>query len=204
MYLLTIGAVSLSPEKPFTWASGLKSPIYCDNRRTLGHLTVRRRIAEGFARYIQDAALAPDVIAGTATAGIPHAAWLADRMTLPMAYIRSKPKAHGHGNQIEGYLKAGNRVVVVEDLISTGMSSMAAVRAVQAAGAEVSALVAIFSYGLPQAEEQFRDAGFPVFTLTTFATLLDVTRGKDRLNPLEIESLRQWQQDPQAWSDAQG
>ncbi len=200
--LLAIGAVSLSPEAPFTWASGLRSPIYCDNRLTMAHPPVRRRLAEGFAALLRRHGLTPGVIVGTATAGIPHAAWLADRLDLPLAYVRAQPKAHGRGNRIEGRIAPGQRAVVVEDLISTGRSSMAVVEAVQAAGAHVEALLAVFSYGLPAARALFEQAGVPCYTLTGFETLLAVAEAEGRLSPEALHSLRAWQQDPQAWSDA--
>lgn len=199
--LLRIGAVTLSPGSPFTWASGLRSPVYCDNRMTLGHPDVRRRIAEGFRDAIVTHALAPDVIAGTATAGIPHAAWLADRLALPMAYVRSKPKEHGRSRQIEGPLPAGSRVVLVEDLVSTGMSSLAAVQALRDAGAAVAAVVAIFSYGLPSAGRAFAGDGVPLFVLTTFADLLAAAERTGRIDAAEAASLRAWHTDPQGWSD---
>ncbi len=200
--LLAIGAVSLSPEAPFTWASGLRSPIYCDNRLTMAHPPVRRRLAEGFAALLRRHGLTPGVIVGTATAGIPHAAWLADRLDLPLAYVRAQPKAHGRGNRIEGRIAPGQRAVVVEDLISTGRSSMAVVEAVQAAGAHVEALLAVFSYGLPAARALFEQAGVLCYTLTGFETLLAVAEAEGRLPPEALRSLRAWQQGPQAWSDA--
>lgn len=196
--LLALGAVSLSPDAPFTWASGLRAPIYCDNRLTLAFPAVREAIAGGFAEIIRTEQLRPHTIVGTATAGIPHAAWLADRLQLPMAYVRSKPKAHGQSNQIEGRIVAGQRVVVIEDLISTGGSSLAVVEALRAVEAEVAALLAIFSYGLPMAVERFAEANVRVHTLTDFETLLDVAQG---LPDGARATLRAWQVDPQDWSD---
>lgn len=200
--LLAIGAVSFSPERPYTWASGLRSPIYCDNRITLSYPTVRRAIAAGFQAVVEAQALAPDAVVGTATAGIPHAAWLADRLDLPMAYVRAKAKEHGRGNRIEGRLAGEPRVVVVEDLVSTGMSSVAVVDELRAAGVEVAAVLAIFSYGLPVAAEQFAAAGVPLHTLTTFDVLLDVARVAGALGPDVVVSLQAWRRDPQAWSQA--
>ena len=203
-HLLDIGAVALSPDEPFTWASGLKSPIYCDNRLTMAYPPIRRDLTSGFARLIHEHHLAPEVIVGTATAGIPHAAWLAEHLDLPMAYVRSQPKGHGRGNQIEGKLEAGQRVVVVEDLVSTGMSSMAVVQAVREVGVEVAALLAIFSYGIPQATAQFTEADVPFYTLTDFDTLLEVAREQGVLSPEALRSLQAWQQDRFGWSEAHG
>lgn len=203
-HLLNIGAVALSPNEPFTWASGLKSPIYCDNRLTMAYPPVRRDLTEGFASITMQQAFTADVIVGTATAGIPHAAWLAHHLDLPMAYVRSKPKAHGRGNQIEGKLEAGQRVVIVEDLVSTGMSSLAVVRAVREVGVEVTALLAIFSYGLPQSVAQFSAAGVPLYTLTDFETLLDVASEQGSLSPDALRSLQAWRFDPPGWSLAHG
>lgn len=199
--LLRIGAVLLRPEEPFTWASGLRSPIYCDNRLTLSEPDVRGRLTDGFLAVLDRQGLAPDVIAGTATAGIPHAAWLADRLGLPMVYVRSSAKEHGRGNRIEGRLPEGARVVLVEDLVSTGGSSLAAVEALQKAGAEVPAVVAVFSYGLPRAEAAFRAAGVPLYTLSDYDALLDAARSEGRLDEDALATLRAWRENPQVWSD---
>ncbi|GIV60912.1 orotate phosphoribosyltransferase [Rhodocaloribacter litoris] len=199
--LLEIGAVVLAPERPFTWASGLRAPVYCDNRLTLAYPPVRRRIAEGFHTLLQAQGLAPEAVVGTATAGIPHAAWLAERLDLPMAYARAKPKAHGRGNQVEGRIEAGQRVVVVEDLVSTGGSSVAVVEALQAVGADVLAVLAIFSYRLPAAEAAFAAAGVPLFTLTDFDTLLATARARGALAPEAVAVLEAWRQDPERWSN---
>lgn len=203
-HLLDIGAVALSPDEPFTWASGLKSPIYCDNRLTMAYPTVRRDLTRGFASLLREHHLAPEAIVGTATAGIPHAAWLAAHLDLPMAYVRSKPKAHGRGNQIEGKLEAGQRVVVIEDLVSTGMSSMAVVQAVREAGVEVAALLAIFTYGIPQATLQFAESDVPFYTLTDYDTLLNVAREQGSLSPEALRSLQAWRFDPPGWSESHG
>jgi orotate phosphoribosyltransferase len=200
--LLRIKAVGFSPDAPFTWASGLKSPVYCDNRLTLAWPDVRARIAAGFGALIQAAGWQPEVIIGTATAGIPHAAWLADRLQLPMAYVRSKPKDHGRGNQIEGRVEAGQQGVIVEDLVSTGMSSLAVVQAVREAGVAVLGVVAIFSYDLPVARQAFAAAQVPLRPLLTFADLLSVAQAEALLSPDALASLQAWHADPQAWSDA--
>ncbi len=200
--LLAIDAVTLAPDRPFTWASGRKAPIYCDNRLTLAHPAVRRRIRDGFVALLQAHALTPDVIAGTATAGIPHAAWLAERLDLPMVYVRSQPKAHGRRNQIEGRLEPGQRVVLIEDLISTGGSSLEAVAALREAGAEVLAVLGIFTYGFPAAAAAFEAAGVPLYTLTSYPTLVEVAAEAGTFDAAALAALRSWQQDPVGWSEA--
>lgn len=202
--LLQIGAVSLSPDDPFTWSSGMASPIYCDNRMTLGFPRVRSAICDGFHHIATDGTRPVDVIAGTATAGIPHAAWLADRLSLPMAYVRGSAKSHGQKNRIEGIVEPGDRVLLVEDLISTGGSALSAVKALQEAGAEVVSVCAIFTYELDVAAEAFADADVLLHTLTDFSTLLDVARREHDLGESAIESLEEWRRDPQAWSAAHG
>ena len=147
--LLNIKAVKLSPEEPFTWASGIKSPIYCDNRLTISYPEIRTRIAKGIAALIKEQYPDAQVIAGTATAGIPHAAWVAEELNLPMIYVRSKPKDHGRGKQIEGVLAPGAKTVVIDDLLSTGGSVLKAVSAAKNEGADVVGVCAIFSYQLP-------------------------------------------------------
>jgi len=198
--LLSIGAVTFSPKRPFSWASGLRSPIYCDNRRTMGFPVIRRAITSGFALTLSHESLSPTRIVGTATAGIPHAAWLADSLGLPMAYVRSKAKAHGKGNQIEGPLEVGETVVVIEDLVSTGMSSVAVVKALQQFGVKVGAVLAIFSYGLPQAKTAFSQANVELHTLTNFEAMLTVAQGTGALNPDAVTSLMAWHCDPVGWS----
>ncbi|CEH32067.1 orotate phosphoribosyltransferase [Aneurinibacillus migulanus] len=197
--LLDIDAVALRPDEPFTWTSGIKSPIYCDNRMTMSYPEVRQLIYRSFAAQIREKYGEAQVIAGTATAGIPHAAWVAEEMGLPMAYVRSKPKGHGKGNQIEGRLAAGAKVIVIEDLISTGGSSIEAARAVQEAGGEVLAVLAIFSYQFPTAEQAFAEAGFTFETLSNYTTLLDVAKEKGTIRPEQIETLKAWRENPQAY-----
>jgi orotate phosphoribosyltransferase len=198
--LLTIGAVSFAPDRPFTWASGLKAPIYCDNRLLISYPHVRRSIVEGFLQLLHQHRLEPEVIAGTATAGIPHAAWLADRLDLPLVYVRSQAKTHGQGRQIEGRLEAGQRVVLVEDLISTGGSSLTAVEALLAADGRVEAVLAIFSYGFPEAQERFAQLGIPCYSLTNLTALLEVAQTHGLLTEETAQLLAQWQQDPYSWS----
>ncbi len=203
--LLSIDAVSLRPHDPFTWSSGLAAPIYCDNRQTLAHPSVRERIADGFAEAVREYDGTSLTVAGTATAGIPHAAWLADRIEAPMAYVRDSAKGHGQGRRIEGARPgAGDEVVVVEDLISTGRSALNAVAAVRETGANVSSVLAIFSYGLDAAATAFREAGVPCHVLTTFPVLLDVARRQHSLSADAEALLNDWQADPEAWSHEHG
>ncbi|AJY76394.1 orotate phosphoribosyltransferase [Paenibacillus beijingensis] len=197
--LLDIEAVALRPSEPFTWTSGLKSPIYCDNRLTMSYPEVRELIAEGFAALIREQYPDAEVIAGTATAGIPHAAWVAQKLNLPMVYIRDKAKGHGKQNQIEGRVQAGQKVVVIEDLISTGGSSLKAALAVREAGATVSAVLAIFSYQFPQAGQAFADAGMPLATLSNYSALIEVAAQRGIVREGEIASLQAWREDPQSY-----
>ncbi len=199
--LLRIGAVSLNPSVPFTWASGLRSPIYCDNRLTMAYPAVRDAICEGFVGMLDREGIKPEVVVGTATAGIPHAAWLADRLGLPLAYVRARPKEHGRKNRIEGIVSPGQRAVIVEDLISTGGSSLEAAIAVQETGAHVEAVIAVFSYQLEEAGVSFKEAGVPWFPLVTFELLLDAARDSERLSNADMQTLRAWKTDPKGWSE---
>ncbi|MUK89505.1 orotate phosphoribosyltransferase [Ornithinibacillus sp. L9] len=171
--LLAIKAVQINPEHYFTWTSGIKTPIYCDNRLTMSHPEVRQKITNAFIEMLEALDDQPDVIAGCATAGIPHAAWLADRLNLPMVYVRSKPKGHGKGNLIEGEFKAGQKVIVIEDLISTGGSSIDAAKALQDEGAEIIGVFAIFTYGMKKSIDNFATVNIPFQTITSFDLLLD-------------------------------
>ena len=200
--LLQIGAVRLSPETPFTWASGLRSPVYCDNRLTIGHPDVRRRITSGFAEIIHATGIRPEFIAGTATAGIPHAAWLADRLELPMVYVRGKAKGHGTSSRIEGPVVPGGRVVLVEDLVSTGGSSVSALEALREAGFVVEDVLAIYTYGFPRAEEAFAAAEARLHVLTSLESLIDEARAQQFLDQDAIASLEAWRRDPEGWSAA--
>lgn len=190
--LLSIGAVELRPQNPFTWTSGIKSPIYCDNRLTMSSPVVRKQIASGLARNIQEFFPHTEVIAGTATAGIPHAAWVSDVLNLPMVYVRSKAKEHGRGNQIEGKLAAGQKVIVVEDLISTGGSSIDAVRALVAQGCEVLGVVCIFTYNLNRADDLFEEAGIKYISLTNFDALVEVASLEGLINKEDHPQLLEW------------
>ncbi len=203
-HLLRIGAVSLSPSKPYTWASGRLSPVYCDNRLTLGYPDVRADIAEGFASLLKEHRISCDVVVGTATAGIPHAAWLADRTGLPMAYVRGKAKEHGRGNQIEGLAPEGAHAVVIEDLVSTGMSSTAVLEPLDNAGLRVEAVLAIFTYGLPAADEAFRMAGVPLHTLSNFSSLIEVAAESGSFTQEDLASMQAWYRNPARWSADRG
>lgn len=197
--LLDIDAVSLRPDEPFTWTSGIKSPIYCDNRMTMSFPEVRRLIYKGFAQKIREQYPEAQVIAGTATAGIPHAAWVSEELGLPMTYVRSKPKGHGKGNQIEGKLDAGAKVIVIEDLISTGGSSIEAAQAIKEVGGEVLAVLAIFSYQFPKAEAAFAEAGFAFDTLSNYTALLEVAQEKGTIRADQLDALAAWRQNPAEW-----
>lgn len=190
--LLDIEAVSLSPNEMFTWSSGIKSPIYCDNRVTLGYPEVREAIRDGLIQLIEKHFPDVEVVSGTATAGIPHAAYISDKMSLPMNYVRSKSKSHGKQKQIEGALSNNKKVVVVEDLISTGGSSITAVNALREAGADVLGVVAIFTYGLSKADEMFKDAKVPFYTLSHYDELIEVAQAEGKISEADIETLINW------------
>ncbi|WP_191556385.1 orotate phosphoribosyltransferase [Metabacillus idriensis] len=199
--LLKIEAVFLSPNEPFTWSSGLKSPIYCDNRLTLSYPEVRKDIAEGLTKLIREEYPKAEMIAGTATAGIPHAAWVSDLLNLPMCYVRSKPKGHGKGNQIEGKVNEGQKVVVVEDLISTGGSVITAVQALREAGCEVIGVVSIFTYELQKGAEMLAEASISAVSLTDYSSLIDVALNKGSIEKEDLEKLKKWRENPanEAW-----
>lgn len=197
--LLSIKAVSLSPNQPFTWASGIKSPIYCDNRVTMSYPEVRSRIAQGLAQKIHAQFPEVEVIAGTATAGIPHAAWVAQILDLPMVYIRSKAKDHGKGNQIEGRITEGQKMVVIEDLISTGGSVLEACEAAKREGAKVLGVAAIFTYELPKGKENFKHSGLPFLTLTDYSSLIETALETGYIEKNEVELLQEWKEDPAEW-----
>ena len=201
--LLDIHAVTLNPDQPFTWASGLKSPIYTDNRLTISYPEVRQAIFNGMVEQIKLHFSEADVIAGTATAGIPHAAWVAQNMELPMIYLRTKPKDHGQGKQIEGVLKEGQKVVVIDDLISTGGSVLNAVRAVNNAGGKVIGVVSVFTYDLPAAEQNFMANGLKYYSVTDYMTLIKVAKENNQISADHLKSLQEWRKDPLSWSKEQ-
>ncbi|MGX7418732.1 orotate phosphoribosyltransferase [Carnobacterium gallinarum] len=197
--LLEIEAVSLSPNAPFTWASGIKSPIYCDNRITMSYPKVRREIASGLAELIKTNYPDAEVIAGTATAGIPHAAWVAEILDLPMVYIRGKAKDHGKGNQIEGRISNGQKMVIIEDLISTGGSVIDAAVAAKNEGADVIGTAAIFTYELPKGIENFSANQLTFKTLTTYSTLIEVALEMGAIKAEDMTLLQEWKKDPASW-----
>ena len=187
--LLETGAVRIQPDNPFTWASGLRSPIYCDNRVLLSYPEIRTGLVDLMVKVIKDFELC-DTVAGVATAGIPAGTLVADRLKLPFAYVRSKPKEHGRQNLIEGVVQEDAKVLVVEDLISTGMSSLQAVDAIKQVPAHVVGVVAIFQYGLPKATEAFRTAGCPFKTLTDFQTVINVAAEKNLIGHHHLDLLK--------------
>lgn len=197
--LLEIGAVTLRPHQPFTWASGIQSPIYCDNRLTMSYPVIREIIADGFVQMIRTHYPHTSVIAGTATAGIPHAAWVSQKLNLPMIYVRDKAKGHGKENLIEGLVREGQSVVVIEDLISTGGSSLKAVQAVQAAGAHVLAVIAIFTYEFEQASKAFQEADVPLHTLCRYTALIDAAVHRNMIQASDVELLQSWRANPKEY-----
>lgn len=198
--LLDVGAVSLASDKPFVWASGLRSPIYCDNRITLSYPDVRRMIAKALAEMIREYYPTVELIAGTATAGIPQACWVADLLDLPMIYIRSKPKDHGKGNQIEGKYNIGQKVVVIDDLISTGGSVIEASLAARSANLDVLGVVSVFSYQLAKAEENFEAASLRYVSLSDYSSLVEVALSEHVIDHAQMEFLKTWRKDPVLWS----
>ncbi|HRO76055.1 MAG TPA: orotate phosphoribosyltransferase [Crocinitomicaceae bacterium] len=198
-FLLQIKAIKLQPENPFTWASGLKSPIYCDNRKILSYPQVRTFIRQAFSAKIEDTFGKPDIIAGVATGGIPLGALVAQELNLPFVYVRSEAKGHGLGNIIEGDYMEGQSVVVIEDLLSTGGSSLKAVKALREAGLNVKGLVAVFSYGFDEAKENFANADCKYRTLTDYEYLLDVAIDKNYISEDHLNTLREWKNDPKNW-----
>ena len=190
--MLKVGAVELNPTELFTWASGIKSPIYCDTRLTISDVTVRKQIAQGLAQNINEYFPETQIVAGTATAGIPHAAWVSDVLECPMVYVRSKAKEHGRGNQIEGKIAPGQKVVVVEDIISTGGSSITAVEALRAAGCEVAGVVCVYTYNLPRAEQAFEEAGVKYVSLTNFDYLVEAATETGAIKEEDIPFLKEW------------
>lgn len=190
--LLAIQAVALRPNDYFTWTSGIKSPIYCDNRITMSYPSIRREIAAGMIEVIKEKYPAVEVIAGTATAGIPHAAWVSELLDLPMIYVRDSAKKHGKTNQIEGRVLEGQKVVIIEDLISTGLSSLKVAKALREAGAEVLGVVAIFSYELKKAQAAFEEAGVEYITLTNYPVLVEEAVAIDYIHQDDVEKLLEW------------
>lgn len=199
-HLLAIKAIELNPENPFTWASGWKSPIYCDNRKVLSFPKIRQDVKTWLAEAIKSNYDNCDFIAGVATAGIPHATLLADALNLPMIYVRSSAKSHGRKNQIEGDISQGSKCIVVEDLISTGGSALKAVEALKEEGLEVLAVVSLFNYGFEAAKENFKNARVPFYSLSSFKDLLEVAREKNLFSSEQLENIANWRLDPANWS----
>lgn len=198
-FLLQIKAIKLQPNDPFTWSSGWRSPIYCDNRKTLSYPEVRTFIRQGISTLIEDEFSRPDAIAGVATGAIAIGALVAEQMGLPFCYIRSKVKEHGMENLIEGDIKEGSSVVIIEDLVSTGKSSLLAAKALQNAGHDVKGLAAIFTYGFPAARNSFEEAGIELRTLTDYQTLLQQALKQEYVTENDLEALNKWREDPAQW-----
>ena len=198
--LLSIRAIKLQPANPFTWASGWLSPIYCDNRKTLSHPSVRNFIKLELARTIIEKYEGVEVIAGVATGAIAQGAMVAEELNLPFVYIRSTPKDHGLENLIEGDLKPGSKVVVIEDLISTGGSSLQAVKAIRNVGCHVIGMAAIFTYGFPSAVERFKDSKVSLTTLCSYETVLDEALKTEYIDEAEIKTLQEWRRNPAKWT----
>lgn len=197
--LLQIKAIKLEPQQPFTWASGWKSPIYCDNRIILSYPPIRNYVREQFARQIEELYGKPDVIAGVATGAIGIGMLVAEYLNLPFVYVRPEAKGHGRKNQIEGVLQNGQTVVVIEDLISTGNSSLNAVKALQEAKVNIKGMLAIFTYGFDTAEENFKAAGIDLHTLSNYEQLIETALKTNYINASEAETLQGWRQDPSNW-----
>ncbi len=198
--LLQSKAVILQPDKPFTWASGWQSPIYCDNRITLSYPEIRRYITTAFTGVIKSHFPESQVIAGVATGAIAQGALVAGKLGLPMVYVRASAKEHGRRNMIEGRVDPGKKVVVIEDLVSTGGSSLKAVEALREAGVEVTGMAAIFTYGFPVAEHNFSQAGIELITLTDYHTLIEVALDSGEIKQEQVEMLQQWRKDPAGWT----
>jgi len=198
--LLQVGAVKLSPNNPFTWASSWKSPIYCDNRKVLSFPYVRDFIKSEMCNVIFEKFESADMLAGVATAGIPWGAMAADQLKLPYIYVRPKPKEHGLGNQIEGAYDTTNKILVIEDLISTGKSSLQVVDVLRNEGLGVVGMVSIFNYGFTLADEAFKAAGVPYYSLTNYASLIDLAVEKGEVDSKTQETLMQWRESPSTWN----
>lgn len=199
--LLEIKAVTLSPKNPYRFVSGILSPIYTDNRLLMGYPLKRKEITIYMAHLIKDLVLEPDVIAGTSTAGIPPAAWLAELLNLPMIYVRGEKKEHGKGRQVEGLLKKGANVVLIEDLISTGKSSLSTIEAIRQEGGKINTCLAFFSYGLSDSEKAYKNKKVELYTLTSLDTLTDLAVGMRLISPKEKSVVMLWQKDPWGWEE---
>ncbi len=198
-FLLQIKAIKLQPNNPFTWASGIKSPIYCDNRISLSHPTVRTFLRQAYCDAILEQFGKPELIAGVATGGIAQGALVAQELGLPFVYVRSEAKSHGMGNQIEGYYEKGQKVVVIEDLISTGKSSIQAIQAMKDGGLEIQGLVAIFTYGFQESVENFKAIDCPIVTLSNYDFLIEEAKSQNYIEAADIDQLLRWKSNPREW-----
>jgi orotate phosphoribosyltransferase len=198
-YLLQVKAIRLQPEAPFTWASGWKSPIYCDNRITLSYPKIRTFIRQALVKAIEEKYGKPEVIAGVATAAIAQGALVAEAMGVPFVYVRSSAKDHGRQNLIEGEIKSGQSVVVIEDLVSTGQSSLKAVNALREAGCDVKGMIAVFTYGFPAAEENFKKENCPLVTLCDYSILLEKAVETKSIDEKHLDTLNKWRESPESW-----
>ena len=201
LHLLKINAIKLSPEKPFTWASGLHSPIYCDNRLALSYPAIRDFIRQELTKAVKENFSDAGLVVGVATAGIPQGVLVAQALNLPFAYVRSSAKAHGMTNRIEGFIKKGQNAVVVEDLVSTGKSSLTAVEALRDAGINVKGMVSVFTYDLPVARENFEKAHCQLVALSDYPHLMDVALSNNFIGNAMLNSLYAWRNDPKKWSE---
>ncbi|HEY9176684.1 MAG TPA: orotate phosphoribosyltransferase [Flavipsychrobacter sp.] len=196
---MQIKALQINLQQPYTWASGWKSPVYCDNRKVLSYPYIRDFVKSELANMVLEHFPDAEVIAGVATAGIPHGTMAADLLKLPLIYVRSKPKEHGMGNQIEGVLQQGQKVVVIEDLVSTGKSSLQAVDAIREAGGEVIGMCALFTYGFDAAAEAMEKAGVPLHTISNYTALMEIAEEQSLITAEQKQSLEEWRKDPASW-----
>lgn len=196
---MQIKALQINLQQPYTWASGWKSPVYCDNRKVLSYPYVRDFVKSELANMVLEKYPDADVIAGVATAGIPHGTMAADLLKLPFIYVRSKPKEHGMGNQIEGVLQPGQKVVVIEDLVSTGKSSLEAVEAIRKAGGDVVGMCALFTYGFDAASQAMEAAGVPLHTISNYSALMEVAEEQALISSEQKQSLEEWRVSPSTW-----
>lgn len=201
--LFNIGSVIIRPNKPFRYDSGILSPIYVDNRLTISFPKERRLIINSMVKKIKEIGI-PDAVAGTATAGIPHAAFIAQKLNIPMVYVRPKPKDHGKGNQVEGTFKRGQKVIVIEDLVSTGGSSIRVVKALRKMGAKVNTEVCIFAYGIKEADKNFKNNKVKLHALTNFKTATEIAEKQGLLKKEQIEAILDWAKDPKKWGKKMG
>ncbi len=197
--LLHINTIKVQPNNPFTWASGWKAPIYCDNRKIMSYPEERTFICEQFCKIIREKYPQAEVIAGVATGAIAHGMLVAQELGLPFIYVRAKPKDHGLENLIEGDMKAGQKIVIIEDLVSTGVSSLKAAEAITNFGGDVLGMLAIFTYGFPHARKNFEDAGLELTTLSRYQVLIDLALQSGDVRPEEVEKLNQWREHPESW-----